>query len=34
VDLTGFEQDGAHAIVREGAVEAEAVAAALGTVTP
>lgn len=32
VDLTSFENDGTYAIVREGAVDADAVAAALGTV--
>lgn len=32
VDLTRFEEEGAHTVVREGAVMADAVAATLGTV--
>ena len=34
VDLTRFEHEGAHTVVREGAVDAAAVAASLGTVSP
>jgi L-threonylcarbamoyladenylate synthase len=34
VDLTRFEHEGEHSIVREGAVGSEAVAAALGTLSP